>query len=676
MRFPITESDIQSKRFSSIAKKLRKHWPLDPITLMQAQNILASMLGYRDFHDLRQCALRELPASFVSPQTRARVIESLMWESYRKQGIPLLSVHGLVSALPLRLLDFDAMTVESISESRYKSTDNGEPRRAFIFDEYSSYLPGANWLETTPQMIRAGAPAFRFSIQKDRKAFRWDRLESLVGKLPDDVVERLKREDRYRGLTSDEDLLVGFYRDEMLPLAVETAQEALHASLQLPSGFSYRFFGSRGLVLVNESLCGLIPIVFDLHSNGVFDAVLELMQGLPISTGLSGFVLGSDGMYHEEPGQLDAPLFTKWQIKTFDKNCLVDHQRGVGQTFMENGERYYRTNGWLDLKDVPGVLSGWFEGEKGMSCNSDSATPVWHVGFHRKAYSLIKANSKKAKHAILSAVKDGSFIDHIDGRALATEAHDKKSLVEISEYHPLSRDDELDEDLRQEYLNDHQAAVCHYTSVGKAILEAFPGLSGVGAITLGWLFYQTHNTYYESRDSWMVPEFDCESEKACVTFLSYLLLRLSADKVGASVRTHVSDGDCRSIYLSAELAYRSGYDEAELVLLFRSISAFVDGLDEQQRRLDRIDAWRLQSAAERLFVENSGYLFAAEAVSLTRPEPYLSKMFRESRKFSVTPITATQSLAEIGREIVSEIKNSVIPSFYESEIIPSYSDGK
>ena len=45
MRIPVTRADLDSGRFTKISRTLIKCWPHGKLSLMQAQGMLAQMLG-------------------------------------------------------------------------------------------------------------------------------------------------------------------------------------------------------------------------------------------------------------------------------------------------------------------------------------------------------------------------------------------------------------------------------------------------------------------------------------------------------------------------------------------------------------------------------------------------------------------------------------------------------
>ena len=58
MRIAVTSADLKSGRFSQISRKLARIWPKGKLSLMQAQGMLAHLLGYRTLHELQEVAKR------------------------------------------------------------------------------------------------------------------------------------------------------------------------------------------------------------------------------------------------------------------------------------------------------------------------------------------------------------------------------------------------------------------------------------------------------------------------------------------------------------------------------------------------------------------------------------------------------------------------------------------
>ena len=59
-RIAVSQADLDSGRFSFIARALAKVWPIGKLSLMHAQGVLSQALGYRSLHELQQVAKAHL----------------------------------------------------------------------------------------------------------------------------------------------------------------------------------------------------------------------------------------------------------------------------------------------------------------------------------------------------------------------------------------------------------------------------------------------------------------------------------------------------------------------------------------------------------------------------------------------------------------------------------------
>ena len=649
MRILVSVADVDSKRLTKVAKVLKKHWPLAPITLMQAQSLLASVMGYRDLHELQGCLLKYIPSP-VQSYSRTSVRDALSWTLFRTHKLSFDQAHDLANLLPLKLLDFDAHTHEAKHEAKVKEL--AAKGQLLMMDEFGSYMAGADWFERTPELLQAGAPAYKFVILPNGRAVRWSRITTLADRLPDDLVARLRTEGRYKAIKDDNEVLVAFYRDELLPGAPEPLRVAIERGRELPLGFELKKFGfdKKGLVLQNSELGGVIPIVFNHRSRRVFDATANLMQGLPVEVEDNAFLVGADGL-HEFPGDDDTAINGEWWMPAFLTSSFASSQPGVSKTFIERGQQYWRTYEWLDMDSVPAVIADWYEMTNPVDQPpSELAVPVWHQAFHDRTQQLLNAKTIHAKERIIDAIRDGRLLALISKFALQLPLEYLDYLPQVTRMHTSEVDPhwemtQADVDEEQQNLND---ALAHYRELGASIAEEFPSLAHLGYLALGYLWYMHHGETFGSRDDYQVPSFAARHRNDIFAYLSFLAFHFCTQRVSNSVSNHSSHGGSDAMRIALDLVLSGKLAEDRLTSTFFTLTYFIDSFERQKKHLSKVDLWRSKMQRVDQVREGGEYRYARERISPVREESWLSKSFRESRKIGGTVFTGVQHLSDFG----------------------------
>jgi hypothetical protein len=656
MRILVSVDDVDSKRLTKVAKALKKHWPLAPTTLMQAQNNLATLLGYRDLHDLQGHLLKYINPQPCKPYSRTSVKEALSWDLFRKHRLSLDQAYTLASALPLQILDFDVQTSEAHEEAMTKKM--AEQGHFVFFDEYA-YYSQPFWFERTPELLQAGAPAHQFVILPNGQAIRWARLVTLAQRLPQDLVTRLRAEGRYKAFKHDSDLLAAFYREEILPVAPERLSVAIEEGWELPLGFQLKQYGfdKKGLVLENTDLGGVVPVVFSDRSRRVFQASASLMQGLPVELEDNAFLISGDHIF-EMPGEDATPISAGWRVIAFLTSSFASAAPGVSATFFERGQRYWRTYEWLDMDSVPDILKGWYESSPAVdSLPSELAMPVWHLDFHERTQQLISTLSTQAKGRNSEAVEDGRLAALIMSYVVHLPAASLDILPRLTRKYLGVPDPRLEmgraecAERQAEQQQDLDRALAHYLALGQQIVEALPALANLSPLTLGWLWYAHHDEHFESRNAYMVPDFNSKNSRDIRAYLGFLAFHFCTQKVSTSVSNDSQHGDSDAMRIVLDLVLSGHLQEDQLVSQYHRLSYFFNSIERQHKHIAKVQQWRTKMDDVDAVREGGQYLYARGRVSPVREESWLSKSFRESRKIGGALFNATQEFGDLGDEV-------------------------
>jgi len=224
VRIPISKGDLDQGRFTKIARALQKQWKADSLSLMQSQNFLAGLLGYRNLHDLQAYAVPDIAQLSEEERpgrlSRTAIVNAVAWQLFRRHQVSLAAATDFAAALHLNELAVDAITTDAMTERIFAR--ERVLGRHLVLDEAHYYL-NRPWSEKTPTAIDAGLPAYRIAVLPDRRVFTWSALESLLEKLPAGYLKDLSEEPKYQAYRDEEDLNRHFIREELFPLACEPA---------------------------------------------------------------------------------------------------------------------------------------------------------------------------------------------------------------------------------------------------------------------------------------------------------------------------------------------------------------------------------------------------------------------------------------------------------------------
>lgn len=657
MRIQVSVSDIQSKRFTKVAKTLRKRWTLESLSLMQAQNLLATLLGYRDLHDLQSNLELTIvaKASDMTRYSRDSVAVSMAWDVSRKHSMPFSTALTLVESLPLKILDFDALTSEARSEAW--AVAERKAGRFHIMDEFGYYVGGPKWFEGTPQLLMAGAPSHEFVILPNRQAIRWANIIEKVSRLPKDLPNRLREETKYRAIVSDFDRVTAFYRDEIMPGVPEKASEAIKASRKLAPGFEIKAHGERGLVLFNKAIGGVLPIVYDNRSIKIFEDMATLMTGGTIQPGGDDFILGSMGMWLESPCKHEERVDKDWYMGKFLTSELAWDMPGIDKVIHERGQEYLRCYEWFDEQSLPVIIRDWFDVEPKPLGLSNEVIPNWHAKFQARIDQVLKARTHHAKTNLTDAIGDGRLISLILSYAGDPSQFEAETQERVEKWHPpfpdyepsdLEVDGEFthDQETLDRYQQEHDEAVGHYRETGQRIAEALPALASLGELTLGWRYYQHYDCQYDSSDAYMVDYFDGQRRELVRAFLTYLCFHYSAMAHDGSSSNENGKGESAALQITVDLVLQGVCAPADLCKEYLRIGNFMAIARKQELKIQEIQRWRSEMDAQAAIASQGEFLYAVDRVPMAKPEPYLSAIMREGRKYSVRDITVTQDMSQ------------------------------
>lgn len=630
MRFEVSKSDLDSKRFARAAKALQKNWSPSRLTLMQAQNILSKLLGYRDLYDLQACAANAATVEIDDRHKpeRLALIRSIAWTANREYHIPLREALALAKSIPLIHLDFDKQTRDWASEERVRE----EQSRGIylILDEYNYYLDAKNeWTEKTPQLLEAGAPPYKLTLLPEGRALRWSELLKISDNLPDDLAAKLSAGRGNSNQECEQRLIVDFYRSEVIPSAIEDEVVALSDSRKRPNGFKVLHWPKNGCVLYNHALGGITPVVYDEYSNYIYKHMAQVMRGQIPQIDLKIFS-PADSMWHEKQGcENDSRDRVPADYGSFSISPEVN---GIAPTFCERGQTYIRCFNWMDEQSIPLLYRNRISlvATKPTSPSED-AIPDWHNQFHLQTCKFLEDELADAKSVIGNSIGDGSIINfildlvgNVDVESIAN--------AEVADIHRYGEDEDANLDLIR--------AIAHYRVFGAEITKDHPALSALGDLYLGWMVYKKAGTYYEARDSYLASYNEADS----TSYWATVILHICAARTGEHHTTGPLEDKLDEIRMVVGALIARKVSAKNVLEILSDIHRFTRRSREQKRHIHGISDWRAQEQAQDEIREAGKYLYAVGPVSPVNTGSPLESAMREWRKYSVEPLMATQNL--------------------------------
>lgn len=264
MRVPLLHADFEHGSFTRIAKTLPKHWPLGEQSLMQAQDLLAVLLGYNSQHHAR----REATADFSIPEgsvSLPQVGNAIAWRMFVRYGIDPLRGQRVVSCLYLVELAASRVSFEAAMQ---RATEKALGQ-SLIYDEAWDLMSRCDlWPESTPALLCNGLPPYKWAVYPDRSVFIWSLFLEQLEMLPEDHGKSLR--EAY-GLGDEPDAVHAFIVRAFVPAACKPLATALADGL-LPDTSKDLQWQVRWIVtatsdvlgccILAENLGAMIPRVF------------------------------------------------------------------------------------------------------------------------------------------------------------------------------------------------------------------------------------------------------------------------------------------------------------------------------------------------------------------------------------------------------------------------------
>ncbi|MDO8713993.1 MAG: hypothetical protein Q7K13_05890 [Polynucleobacter sp.] len=668
MRIPVSKNDLEKGNFTKISRHLQKIWPLGNLGLMQAQNVLAGLLGYKSLHDAQLNAVSEIAPSVIS---RSSIINEVTWKLFRTHQINLSDGAKLASKLHLGNLDVDALTIEAMLER--SRNENGNKDKFFIYDEFGYYAE-PNWNPKTPMLLDAKLPAYSFAVLSDRKVFHWSLVEDVLNRLPVGYRDDLRAEEKYKNI-SDDALEMEFVGSELLPSVCETLLETIVKRKCLPDGYSIEWiFSSQGeclgRVLASKVIGGIIPVVYGIDDDEIYCDVAKLMCGetlnpvLPLKAngapvyvqkfGFGGFDLAADLRTtfagHSAPKNLRAEIDLLKQLPDDIGMLVVDGALTLtGQTFIERGQLFIRNQQWLLAYEIPSSIlseqdcahlnnkSSLLDLINSTNLIPDTASAIYQLATE-KSKSLFNAASRRLQsEAGISSLSDLFLY------ITTPESFDAYCDALIDEDLPIRYNDDIED--REDLIEDRTREMQYLEENGLRIKEVIPSLRSLKNTTLGALNLYVHGESPGSRHSGSVYPPEAGKLDEVVHLLTGMIVYAACCETD---KKHPGIGDLNIVPFVIDRVISEKTSIENIPDEVNEIIQFSNRLESTQKFINGINQWRQKDDAMRSIRATGQYLYVGDAISREKPKSLADLMAGARSK----GFTSVQKVIESGPEYV------------------------
>lgn len=664
MRIPVTTSDLNQGRFTKIARALQKILPDEQMGLMQAQNALAILLGYRDLHELQSLATPSAPTNPKTLWSRETINNAVGWKLFRCHGARLEEAPDVAAKLHLNMLAVDDLTSEASLERIQHGADG--KGKLLLLDEYAYYLE-PSWNPNTPDLLDARIPGYSHAVLPDKTVFRWSSLESMIRRLPDDFADDLKIDARYKHFGTDKAVEMAFIKQELYPQACVSLPEAAKVAQILPEGFKIKWVFSGGdvgrclgRVLCNEALGGVIPVVYPSDTDDIFEAIGQLLCGEPIAARIAARTelpaTSDEAVFIERFGHggydlaVDTDLASletatgARQMKILSDSIrfrVVDgHAMLTGLTFIENGQMYLRRQKWMAPEDVPSsIFTGMVRPIRYREDVNDVRTiPMTSLDLFSFADESWDMDRRRSSKYIQSEQGNDKMIRLVFDLVSAPEL-DAYADALIAEALPL-RDEGDDED-QDDLVAERTYEVDRMVNNGKTIKDGCPALASFKDLTLGYVLLIKEGEYPGGRNSSWVNAPAASDRDGFSDVLANLVLHA----VSCKCNTPNLPVNRDALYLSIERVLDGSNPVDRFLDDYRVISKFHQNLRVQKEFIAGIQKWRDSEAAMQAIRSRGEFLHVGTPVSRVKPMGY-ADLVAQARKTGVAPIMVEQNLQD------------------------------
>jgi len=655
MIIPVSHADMA--RISEVAQALEGCWNRFGADRVFYHDAMSQMLGYQGQADMEANCVTDVTVSETELHTFEDIKETLVWNSFRSGIMSYSEATTVVGLLNLGALDFFTK-IKEIQNSKLPFKIS-----SLMFDEYSLYGMSPRWLESTPELIEAGAPPYSLAIFPDGQAFRWDKLRDMALKLPDNLDQQIADVRAYDGL-DEKSKRLRFYREELILPSYDSAIEVIAQEDKIPPGFEFICHDGYEY-LFNYSIGGYIPVAFNAESGSLYEAILMLLRGDEVRFDSSRLQPPDDDGFQREV--FDG--VRKVQSNASEHRKMRNRQNlhsecGLAscgdQTFVFGNQIYLRRQRWVEPGDVPPRLAA----KSSLKClpgldTLNEVLPASYLKFHQELKAELSDTLNNAASYVTEAFRDGSLIRHVTAY-LDFSVADLDSLChkEMLQWVLEDFDDRDDRDAEAALLQSYRTHQKQYHEEGLKILQAIPELRKLEPECLAWLHRKSIS---QTSQSFSPVSTFVNDDSSCAYLLSYIILRANAFALNLSFDYKYGSLEKNEVYYSISVLLeavdksksnipldvdeQSVLESMNAMSTFQHLKRFKDSLVSCDRFIDKAQSWQADYEGRREIREKGIYLHIEGQVKAK--ESAWSEIMAMGRSTNFKVSTQIQSFAEL-----------------------------
>lgn len=654
-------------RISEVAQALEECWNRFGKDREFYHGAMAQMLGYRDQAHMESSCVTDVIVSETYPHSVEDIKETLVWNSFRSGIMSYSEATTVVGLLKLGTLDFFTK-VNDIEHGKLPFKIS-----SLMFDEYS-LLGSPRWLESTPELIEAGAPPFSLAIFPDGRAFRWDKLLHMALNLPDKLDQQLARVRNYAGLDEKAKRL-RFYREELILPSYDSAIDVIAQEDKIPDGFDLVCLDGHEY-LFNVFLGGYIPIAFNAESGSIYEAILMVLRGDEVRFDSSRLLPpGNDG-FQKEAFDGDRKVFSsssenrrRRKRHNLPSTCELSTRGDL--TFVVGNQVYLRKQCWVEPRDIPPRLAA----QSSRAClpglnTLNEVLPAPYLKYHQELKAELSGTLQNSASYVIEAFRDGSLARHVNAYlSLSVTDLDSHCHEEILQWVYEDFDESDDRDA-EEALRSYETKKKQYHEEGLKILQAIPDLRRLEPKSLAWLHRKSVSQTSQSLSP--ISAF-VNDDASCAYLLSYIMLRIHALALNVSFDYKYGSLEKEEVYYSISVLLvaveksknnipldadeRNALESMNAMLTFRDLKRFKDSLVSCDRFIDKAQSWQADEMG-RLEIRKQGmYVHTEGQVQVNKGNTW-SQMLAMGRSMNFKVSTHIQSFAEAQSDHVTEAEST------------------
>lgn len=485
-------------------------------------------------------------------------------------------------------------------------------------------------------------------------------------------MDDLRKESKYANM-QDDVMEMTFVSKEVFPSACESLVDVVKKAEIRPDGLeiTWLFSGDGdclGRVLHNKALGGIIPVVYGISDDGIYEAIGEILCGKPVPAtvseprpkdtpayvlrfGSGGYDLASDlriAVSGGFKGQAAKPTIN--DLERLPSHIKIRREGGAfslhGRTFIEQGQVYLRHQPqWLRATDIPPTIVA----PRDISATLAEQSGDWYVETSEAipdvATILYQSINRRSEQKFSEAAARLQSANGIAGlvrllfQLTTPDALDAYCDALIDECLPPRLEDFVQYDV--DLLEERNQGIQSLEGYGVTIKAAVPSLASFKGSSLGLVLLLNNGEFPGSRDVSQAAPPRGRKPKEIAEFLTGLIVQGAWCRAGKAAPGPTFSADV--LCFAVDSVMEEETPSAGLLDLCHAVTKFRARVDGHMEAMKAIATWR-QTADFMAGIRTEGkFLYVRNPVSREKPRT-LADFFSSARRLGFAKVHAKQNL--------------------------------